>query len=243
MQEAPAVLALGARGDVLAAATGSIAKAWKLNSNESWTLAAQGEILQLQVSLDGRYILAVVRAAGEARRDGLPYQLQRWRLAGDPKPDVVDLGHHLHPPGLLCLLTEDGSSILAGGQRWDIATGASAPALRGNEACVKIPGTKLHATIEGRHLNITDTNLGQLIVQLEHPAHMDIQVAALSPDGRHAATVAKDGSVQVWALDPDDLIAQACSRGPRALEARNLYMPNTKTDACGRARDSNTRAR
>jgi hypothetical protein len=247
--QAQSVLALSARGDVLAAATTGGLQAWKLDSAERWTSAPlRGPLLSLRVSDDGLYAIAVVRAAGEAKRAGHPYELLRWRLAGAPEPLTVALGHHLTPPDLACLVSSDGISLLAGAQRLDIAAAAASAPGRiwfsaSAAACTAIAGGGLEASIEGEHLLITDAKRGQPIARLEHGAK--VQLAALSADGRHAATLDEGGSVRVWALAPTDLIAQACARKPRALnaEAWARYMPAATGDACGRAREGDAAAR
>jgi hypothetical protein len=191
---------------------------------ERWTLPVQGKISALQLSGDGRYLLAIAQAPGESTRSGYRFRWLRWRLAGDPKPDDVDIGPHMAAPGFDCLVTDDGSSIVAGGRRWNIAAGAAAAYPASNEACAKTPDTPGQAIIES-------------ITTLEKADQV-----ARSADGRHAATLV-DGSMRVWALDPGDLIAQACGRGPRALSAWEHMPANAKADACGRARDTDAEAR
>jgi hypothetical protein len=233
MVDAPSLLTLSARGDVLGAARGSTTKVWRLGSNEHWTLRAPAAISALRVAADGRHVLAVVRAEGQPMRSGDPYQLLRWRLRAEAKPDVVNLGGHMLPPDLTCLLAEDGSSLMVGARRVDVGATIAGPA-GSVEDCTTIKGEALQLTFDGAHLVVSDTR-AQPVARLEHPAQ--VTHAAMSPDGRHAATLANDGAVRVWALDPNDLIAQMCRRGPRTLsdEARKLRLPaGASTDACGR---------
>jgi hypothetical protein len=73
------------------------------------------------------------------------------------------------------------------------------------------------------------------LAQLDHAA--DVQLSAASASGRTVASVDAGGVLQVFAVVPADLIAQACARGPRPLEAglRTLLpAPAQAVDACGR---------
>ena len=237
---APDAIALSARGDVVVAAVQNIVQAWNLDTGEHWTLPpVEAKILDLRISDDGRYVLAVARAPGGELRSGHAYQLVRWSLAKETEAITVPLAHHLDPPELRCLVSNDGSSIvLSSSQRIDIAAAASpldSSDIR--ESCAPtIIGRTLRGDIDGGSLIVTDTQLGQPIARLEHSKN--IRLAELSPDGHYAATSDQYGTVRVWALDAGDLIAQACTRQPRLLDSGDWgYMPSgIRVDACGRNR-------
>ena len=90
------------------------------------------------------------------------------------------------------------------------------------------------AAISESTLVVTDRQ-GQPYSRLEHPAR--IRRAALSVDGRQAATLDERGVLRLWPLPLRPLIAQACGRAPRPLtrDAWVRYLPAGLTkDACGR---------
>jgi WD40 repeat protein len=237
-------VALSARGGVVAAAVRNAVQAWNLDTNEHWLLPpTEMEILDLRLSDDGQYVVAIAIVPGVASRGGYAYQLFRWTLARGTETITVPLGAQPRPPELRCLVSNDGSNvILSNNQRLDIAAAAASPPARADirKACAPtIIGGTLRADIVEKYLIVTQTLLDQPIARLEHP--QKIELAALSTGGRYAATSDEDGTVRLWTLDASDLIAQTCARNPRPLspEDWDKYMPpGTEADACGRTRDS-----
>jgi WD40 repeat protein len=238
----PDAVALSARGDVVAASVRNTVQAWNLDTGKHSTLPAEdSKLLDLRVSDDGQYVLGVA-IVQPASRTGYAYQLIRWSLASATEPVMVPLGRNLGAPQLRCFVSSDGSRIvLSSGQQVDIATAAASPSARSDirASCAPtIIGGTLQADIDGNSLVVTDTRLDLPIARLEHPRK--IELAALSVDERYAVTSDEYGIVRIWAVDPGDLIAEACARHPHPLgpEDWSRYMPSGATiDACGRGRD------
>ena len=73
------------------------------------------------------------------------------------------------------------------------------------------------------------------VARIDHAAK--VLRAAVSTDGASAVTLDESGRVQLFAVAPKALIAQACQRQPAPLgaEIRALLPPSSQTvDACGR---------
>lgn len=226
---APGLLALSPAADRLAAATAEGLWAWTRAGAPPWRAGPWADtLLALRWSDDGQAVLALLRVAGTAAsRMGPTYRLLHWRPAAGGPPRLHELGRHLGPPELGCLV--DAQGLLRG-------AGAATPA-SADAACAEVSGGLLRAVIDGVQLRVSDRLQGQVVAQLEHPGA--VQRAALSPDGRHAATLDDGGIWRVWALDPAELIAQVCARGPRPMgaEAWRRYLPVVSaSDACGRDR-------
>ena len=243
MTAAPRWLALSPHAERLAAATSEGLWVWALAGGPAWRSAPLAdELLALRWSDDGQALLAVAVVAGSAvSRQGPGYRLLRWRPAEGDRPTKLDLGRLLRPPDLACLVDGEGRLRLAGALAPGSAATAAAPApLRIDapaDACANFSGGALRADIDGTALLVSDPQRGQALARLEHPG--DVLRAALSADGRHAATLDDGGSWRVWALDSAELIAQVCARAPRPLgaEAWRRYLSAVNgNDACGRDR-------
>lgn len=234
------LLALSGRGEVLAAAYGATVQVWTAGGSAARSLPAAGRVAGLRLSDDGRYALAIVSTDDVAARAGSRLAVQRWRLDEASPPVTVPLGRALSVPDLGCRVSADGERLWVAG-RWLPfgAAGASAPGDgdAGDEACAQIAGGGYSAALDERNVIVGEAAGGRAVSRLEHPAK--VQAAALSADGRRAATVDDGGTLRLWALDPADLIAQACARGPRPLGAAawaQYMQPALTHDACGRGR-------
>ena len=243
MTAAPRWLALSPHADRLAAATADGLWAWTLAGGPAWrSTPLANELLALRWSDDGQVLMALAVAAGTAgSRLGPDYRLLRWRPADADRPTTLNLGRQLRPPALGCLVDGQGRPRLASTQApASAATAAASTALQidiSADACPNFSGGALRAVIDGSALLLADAQRGQALARLEHPG--EVQRAALSADGRHAATLDDGGTWRVWALDPAELIAQVCARAPRPLGAETWrrYLPTVSaTDACGRDR-------
>lgn len=243
MTSAPAWLALSPQAERLAAAAPGGLWVWTLAGGPAWRSATVADdMLALRWSDDGQVLMALALVAGTAAsRLGPEYRLLQWRPGDSDRPTTLNLGRQLRPPGLDCLVDGAGRARPAGVQppAGGVAAAASAapPVEAAADACAKVSGGSLQALIEGSAVLVSDARRGQALARLEHPG--DVQRVALSPDGRHAATLDDGGSWRVWALDPAELIAQVCARAPVPLsaEAWRRYLPVVSaTDACGRDR-------
>lgn len=243
MPSAPSGLALSAQADRLAAAAPGGVWAWTLPGGPAWRSAPlTDELLALRWSADGQMLMALAVAAGApASRLGPEYRLLQWRPGDSDRPTTLKLGRRLRPPELDCLVDGLGRAGPVGmspsGSDVTAAAPPAAPAETPADACASITGGPLRARIEGSALSVSDAQRGQALARLEHPA--DVQRAALSADGRHAATLDDGGTWRVWALDPAELINQVCARSPKPLsaEAWRRYLPApSASDACGRDR-------
>jgi hypothetical protein len=58
------------------------------------------------------------------------------------------------------------------------------------------------------------------LARITHDNDRDITTIAFRPDWRVLATASLDGTARVWSLRAADLVAEACTRLPRDLEAR-----------------------
>lgn len=239
--EAPAdFVALDSDGAHLAATTAGRIEVRRLSDGQRWASPPlAGPAHALMVSRDGNFALAVV-ASGEASRSGPAYTLVRWRLAdpADPAASVtIDLGRHLHPPPILCAVSADGLGLWVGGARQEIAPGMKMPPGLDieNAECAPAASPSLRLATQDSRVVVSATS-GLLLAQLDHGARI-----VASADGRRVATVTEGRGVQVFTLDPAELIAEACARGPRPLsdEEWRQYLgtsPPLGTDACGRPR-------
>lgn len=235
---APAVLALSGGATHLAAASAERVEVWRLAGGQGWTSPPlEGQPQSLMLSADGQFALAVL-ASREASRRGPDYSLVRWRLADPAATLRIPLGAHLHPPPVLCAVTEDGRGLWARGRRHELAAGMALPAGVDveNPECASAASASLRLATADSRVGVSAAS-GQPLAQLDHGA----KVAASTADARHVATATEGRGVQVFALDPAELIAQACARQPRPLTAgewRQYLGPASPsaTDACGRPR-------
>src|SRR5574337_117102 len=240
LETEPERLALSGDGAYLAAASGDTLRVWRLADRQQWRLPPlPGPSLAIMVSRDGAYALAVVTSResnGERSRAGQAYALMRWRLADPADAVTVDLGRSLLPPSLLCAVSDDGRALMVGGTRHEITAGMALPAgLNVESPQCATTGPRL--ATEGSRVVVFAAS-GQPRVQLDHGA--PVLASAIGTDCRHVATVTEGRGVQIFALDPAELIAQACARQPRPLTAgewhQYLGAEGPATDACGRPR-------
>lgn len=246
-QEAPGLLALSGRAEVLAASFAARVQIWPIGGGAPRRLQALDAPRALRLSDDGRYLLTIV-STDVATRAGSSYTLQRWQVDDPSQVLSVPLGRHLQPPRLSDLVSGDGQRLNFSGRSVDFSIAAAEA--RVSEADLK-PGDeeradgqthlraagKLKATIDRQYLVVSDGARGQAIARLEHPA--TVQFGALSEDGQRAATVDEAGTLRVWNLQPGDLIAQACARRPKPISAATWaeYMPaQVMQDTCDRKR-------
>ena len=243
MTSAPTWLALSPQAERLAAAAPGGLWAWTLAGGPAWRSApVADDLLALRWSDDGQLLMALAVAAGTATsRLGPEYRLLQWRPGDSDRPTTLNLGRQLRPPGLDCLVDGAGRARPVGVQppaSGAATAGPAAPLIETPaDACTNFSGGSLRALIEGSALLVADVQRGQALARLEHPG--EVQRAALSPDGRHAATLDDGGTWRVWALDPAELIGQVCARAPVPLsaEAWRRWLPTASAgDACGRDR-------
>lgn len=232
----PTLLALGADGRHVAALAGGTVQVWATGGGGAWTHTLPGRATALAVSADGVYGIAVT-AEDRATRGGTLHTLWRWRLADPADTVAVDLGRELQPLDTACMVSSDGRSLRSGGALWPLAA-ASAPRRIGDgdrRECLAALAPPLRLQADGRRLTVVDAARATPLAQLDHAA--DIRLSAASASGRTVASVDAAGVLQVFALMPADLIAQACERRPLPLAAdlrKLLPAAAQAVDACGR---------
>ena len=208
---------------------------WHLASMRHWTAPLQGRARALKVSSDGVWGLALL-ATDEASRAGAMHTLLRWRLADPADLTAVKLGRYATGLDTLCMVSDDGLNVRAGGAWHRFAADTPLPAVTPDDlvACRPAAASALRLVRDGTRLGVANRN-GEVLAQLEHPS--PVAQAALGSDGRFVASVDESGRLRVFALRPADLVAQACARRPRPLpeDLRPLLPGRQPTvDACQR---------
>jgi len=234
---APEALALSSDASYVAVAGADRMQVWKLGSTERWTSPPLPDTPSIvKVSRDGSFALAVL-VGSDATRAGARHTLVRWRLANPGEMLSIDLGRYPRPLSSACFISDDGRFVRAAGQRREIAANSGPLRIDPYEQSECDDAARpLQLAAEVTHLIVTDRRHGRALARLDHPAK--ILLSAASATGQHVATVDEGRSVQVFALNPEELIAQACGRDPRALAAdeRKQYLGAASAqDACGRA--------
>jgi len=205
--QTPLHILLSQNGTLLATATETQVEVWKVADVERISTFTVQRPPDVVALSDDGATLAVVSHDGPETRAGPVYMLTRWSLTSESEPTVKELGRNLTPP---CVSVE-----MIGG---DGRIGLSQTDPCGNTATRQ-------AAVE----------LAVNALRLEHPA--SVQKDAMAPDNRCVATVDARGFVYVWALSPDDIVSEACSRRPRPLTAaqwEEYIGPRGPRDACGR---------
>lgn len=219
------------------APAGGIIHVWHRAGGRHWSMPVEGTRTPstMAVTRDGSAALAIV-AHGEATRGGTPYQLLRWRMADSTNQAVVvELGRRLHPPASICEVLGDRGEARAE------AVGASGIGVtRADMAeCGDTPAVSAWRIVENDRQATVFAPSGAVVARIDHAAK--VLRAAVSVDGREAVTLDESGHVQRFAVEPKELIAQACLRQPAPLsdELRaSLPAQAQAVDACGRAPDA-----
>lgn len=193
----------------------------------------------MAVTRDGRSALAIV-AHGSATRRGLPFQLLRWRLADPADRVAVGLGPSLDPPLSICAALDD---------REKAAMDTNGSGIGVTTADIAGCSDKARAPSLGWRIDASDRQAivfapsGAAVARIDHAAK--VLQAALSPDAGEAVTLDERGHVQRFAVEPKELIAQACRRQPQALTEdlrASLPVQVRAVDACGRKAGSEATA-
>ena len=119
-QEAPGLLALSGRAEVLAASFAARVQIWPIGGGAPRRLQALDAPRALRLSDDGRYLLTIV-STDVATRAGSSYTLQRWQVDDPSQVLSVRLGRHLQPPSLSDLVSSDGQRLNFSGRSVDFS--------------------------------------------------------------------------------------------------------------------------
>jgi hypothetical protein len=203
---------------------------WHRASGEHWSVPIGGRPSAMAVTRDGRYVLAITESAA-ATRAGASFKLTRWRVTEPDNNAALELGRGLSPPLSVCAVlgksekpAKDANSDGIGVTAAEIAECSDA----------KPAPPAWHIEAGGTQATVYAPS-GAAVARIDQAAK--ILQAALSPDAREALTLDESGHVQRFAIEPKDLIAQACRRHPQALsgDLRASLPDQVRTiDACGR---------
>ena len=233
---APDRVALSRDGSFVVAQIGDLVHLWQPGTALHRTVSLARPADALQVSADGVYGIALL-PDGDSSRAGTAALLRRWRWADTSDTVSVAIARQLTPLGTACMVSDDGLFVRAAGNRLPF----SAPDQPLNvdtadlDECTPGPTGALRLQAQGTQV-IVSAAAGQPLAQLDHKAA--VLKSAASADGRFVATVDDSRALQVFAIRPADLIAQACARQPRPLpDSMHKLLPGgaTAVDACGRA--------
>jgi hypothetical protein len=208
--------------------TGGTLHVWRRTDAAHWALPSEIAPSATAVTRDGRFVLAT-GAHGEATRAGRQVELFRWNLSNPADRVAVTVGRRLNEPTSICDVLGANANEEAAGARVGVAAADVSecrPVAAGLHAWA--------ANISERQVTVlapSDT----AVARIDHPAK--VLFAAVAPDGGSALTLDETGRVQLFAVAPKALIAQACQRQPAPLggDLRVLLpLELQAVDACGR---------
>ena len=177
---------------------------------------------------DGRFVLAA-GGHGQETRSGREVELSRWNLSNPADRVAVTVGRHLNEPTSICSVlgaSDDNEAAGAGVGVTAADFAECGPATGASQAWA--------VGISERQVTVLAPS-DRAVARIDHAAK--VLRAAVSPDGASAVTLDESGRVQLFAVAPKALIAQACQRQPAPLggELRALLPPESQAvDACGR---------
>lgn len=184
---------------------GTSVRQWDIErGEESARVTVPSSVESLVVPSNGTG--AVTQGVPLGARDNDNWEVEIWRVTGNARSKVL----RRPTGGHAATLAPDGDSVLTwDGVLTDLATGRSAPAVRGEDLLQAAAYSP-----DGRHLAVSDDNgrltlwdargarvLGVLAAgSYDGPEEGPARVSALSfsEDGRHLAAGGADGSVRVW---------------------------------------------
>ena len=159
----------------------------------------------MAVTRDGRFVLAA-GANGEATRAGREVELSRWNLSNTAERVRATVGRCLSEPTSICEVlgpSDDEKAAAAG-------VGVTSADLVECSPGVGAP-QGWAADISARQVTVR-TSSGGAVARIDHAAKV---LRAVSADGASVVTLDEGGRVQLFAVAPKAVIAQACrSRRP-----------------------------
>jgi WD40 repeat protein len=185
--------------------------------------AAGTSVWAAQFSPDGRLLATAVKHAVGQRYDRSVHRVSVWDWANQTIVSTIptsSLGLSYSADGTM-LVTSDVDNAYA--EVWDLATGERLRTLAGHAASVDDaawdPDTDrnwIATASSDATVRLWDASTGARQLVLRGHASSVWRVR-FSPDGSRLASIGTDGTVRVWALDLDDLIAIARANVTRTL--------------------------
>jgi WD40 repeat protein len=217
-------IALSRSGDFLAVAHLNRLRLWNVRTR---ALAADlkfvGMPTALAVAADGSKAVVVSRDE-QSSRAGYTFTWHGWDSKAPTQLERIGLGRRLDFIDSLCKLSGE-NAVADREQEARIVTSVKSIGLQCGMA-----SAEFDASFGKDELLVTERRSGKLIARIEQ--QNEFQLAAFSPEQTSLVTADKEGSLYLWPLITERLVAMVCKRLPQQYSDQSLQQ--RVTALCGR---------